>query len=211
MVKKKRLTKAEQHAQIPPEKLSQLGRLNLERILKDMRYGYTRRAAAIKKSGLYSFAQEGLLKSRAKETKNKSPKDLTPNQLVLEIVRLQDFFNAETASVKGIKDVNRRQDLRIFGADPKTGRPLQTMNKDEREEYWRLYNEFRHNNSIYSSQQYSESVQLMLADAIYHDDKFSQLEFADRLEALKEKMDKAYLRASGSIGGNTARGRRNNR
>lgn len=208
---KKRLTKAEQHAQIPPEKLGQMGRLNLERILKDMRYGYTRRAAAIKKSGLYSFAQEGLLKSRTKETKNKRPKDLTLNQLVLEIVRLQDFFNAETASVKGIKDVNRRQDLRIFGADPKTGRPLQTMSKDEREEYWRLYNEFRHNNSIYSSQQYSESVQLMLADAIYHDDKFSQLEFADRLEALKEKMDKAYLRASGSIGGNTARGRRNNR
>lgn len=207
----KRLTKAEQYAQIPPEKLIQQGRLNLEKMLSAMRYGYTRRAAVIKRSGLYSFAQEGFLDSRAKETRNKKPRDLTLNQLVLEIARLQNFFNAETSSVAGIKKVNLEQDIRIFGADPKTGRPLNSMTQDERRDYWDLYNDFTNANSIYSTQQYSESVQMMLADSLYNDTEFSQLNLADKLKALREKMDKAYLKASGNIGGNISRGRGNNR
>lgn len=94
---------------------------------------------AIEKSGLYSHALEGYKQSGGKFS---LPKKLSRAKAILEIARLQRFLQSETSTPKGIRDVHREQDARIFGIT-KTGRPKRTMSEEQRKAYWAAYNEFR--------------------------------------------------------------------
>lgn len=193
----KKLTKAEKVAKMDPQSFGRLkgeaGRAKLEGYLKTLRYGYKRRAQAIKKSGLYSHAMYQF--EDVPGNLFRSYDKMTNNQIIAEIIRLSNFFNSRTASVQGIREVNKEQDRRIFG-ETKTGKPLQQMTESERKLYWALYNEYFNNDSTRTSKFGSNSVQQTLADMLVEEgDPNDRQSFFDRLDqklnAQKNKQNEA--------------------
>lgn len=63
-------------------------------------------------------------------------------QLLSEWRILSSFLTSETSTIAGIQNVNRRQDLMLFGANEE-GNPLGTMTDEERKVFWALYDEFK--------------------------------------------------------------------
>lgn len=112
---------------------------------KMMQYAQTN-IKAIEKAGLYSPAYEVYKRSGGKLSLTKS---MSRASAIMELARLQQFLQSETATAKGIRTVNRRQDERIFGTNPNTGRPRRTMTLEQRKAFWNAYNEFR-NGSAYA-------------------------------------------------------------
>lgn len=164
-----RKTKAEIIAEIPIEEIvkesGQEGMKKLRSYLKTLRYGYTRRSSSFKKAGIKSPATRQIEEYQAKR-KLKNIADMSRNQIVLEIAMLQDFFNAKTSTVKGVRDVYKEQDKRIFGVD-RRGRPARTMTQEERDRYWALYNEYINQKRGAEERFGSGQIQMFLADAIY--------------------------------------------
>lgn len=189
MAKKKRLTKAEQIAKIPIERIVKLagkeGRKELEKYARTLISGYKRRVGAFIRHGLVSYAEislEGSIPYRQQPIKN-----MTRNQLIMEIARYQKFFNDETSSVEGIKRVNREQDIRIFGTDSR-GRPIRTMTQEERTRYWALYDEYLNQNPNSTSKYGSESVQQTLADALFSGDRDTGGTITEILNKVEQKL-----------------------
>lgn len=179
----RKLTKAEQYARIPPEALSKMGgaegRSQLEKILRTLRSGYARRVGSFRKNDIVSYAQIAFEESGGA---SKRPiKSMSFNQIIHEISKYTSFFTSETSSVAGVKRVNMEQDKRIFGEDAR-GRPVRTMNNEERDRYWRLYDEFKRQKKadFYSST--SETVQQQLAEMMTAETGSLQ-EMFDRLSA----------------------------
>ena len=142
---KKKLTRAEQISNMPIGQVIKLsgkeGRKKLESYIKSLRFGYKRRVQSFKKKGFISHAQialEGTLPPGKEVQLTK----MTRNQLILEFARYSKFFQDVTSSEAGIKEVNRQQDIRIFGTDER-GRPKRTMTDTERQKYWSLYEEYQ--------------------------------------------------------------------
>lgn len=198
MAKKKKLTKAEQIAKMSIEIFSKIkndeaGRKDLIQYVRTLRSGYNRRVSSFKRKGLKSYAQMSLEKSVPNSIRNTPVNKLTRNQLILEIARYSKFFNDATSSESGIKEINRQQDIRIFGKD-KRGRPLKTMTQEEREKYWDLYEEFRNMFPQWRTQPFSESVQQLLADALFHEDldedsiPFESKTLMEKLNILEKNM-----------------------
>lgn len=179
----KKLTQAEKIAKIPIEDIVKLsgeeGNKKLINYARTLKSGYKRRVASIKKQGLISHAQISLEEHLPK--KDKKLTNLTRNQLILEIVRYQKFFNDETSSISGIRKVNAAQDARIFGVD-KRGHPRQRMTVDERERFWSLYDEYKNQNPGGTTKYGSETVQQFLASKIVDGPKKSIIEMLKSLE-----------------------------
>lgn len=166
---KKKLTVAERIANIPIEQIVKLsgaeGRKVLEGYVKSLQFGYRRRVQSFKKKGLVSHAQIALESSLPPKHKVQLTK-MTRNQLILEFARYSKFFQDKTSSERGIREVNREQDARVFGVD-KRGRPQRTMTNEEREKFWSLYEEFQNQKPTANSRFGSESIQQMVADALF--------------------------------------------
>lgn len=188
----KRKTQAEKIAEIPIEQVAKLsgdiGIKELRKYVRTMRTGYTRRVQSFKRKGLKSYAQIALEKSVPKGKKQVELTKLTRNQLLLEFARYSKFFNDVTSSEAGIKLVNKKQDIRIFGAT-ESGRPLRTMSNDERERFWDLYDEFLNQKPTSSSRFSSESIQQQLADLQFSDSGIGTdlNEFFNRIEKELDK------------------------
>lgn len=139
-----------------------------QKILKDMRELYEKRAASLESriargnrpgnKSFYSPAYEntGIVNKKGERTqtgikiwyekqeaagKIQDPYSTRIADAKAELSRLHDFFNAKTSTVKGAERVMRNQDIRIFGADSR-GRPKETMTREERDLFWSVFNEF---------------------------------------------------------------------
>lgn len=201
MAAKKELTRAEQISNMPMEQVMKLsgkeGRKKLESYVKSLKFGYKRRVQSFKKKGLVSHAQialEGTLPPGKEVQLTK----MTRNQLILEFARYSKFFQDVTSSEEGIKEVNRQQDIRIFGADQK-GRPKRTMTDAERQKYWSLYEEYQNQQPTANSRYGSESIQQMVAEALFDTDGTpgeNLVDFLDRVEGrLAQKSREENLRS----------------
>lgn len=193
----KKLTKAERLAKIPIEDIIKSGgpegtKKQIE-ILKTLAVGYKRRAASFDRKDIFSYAQDKY-EAYHNTLSAREIKKLNFNQRVLEIAKLQSFFNSRTSSLKGIKEINREQDVRIFGADEE-GTPLGTLDKKERKAYWTLYENFLNQNPIKLVT--SERIQQLLGtikisnelkNAIWDKKKTEDLppEFMDIINKLKK-------------------------
>jgi len=172
-VRSRKPTKAEQIAKIPIEQLvsarGEEGRKQLIKYARTLRTGYVRRVQAFERHGIFSYAQKSLERSIQERKTPFQLTKMTRNQLILEIARYQKFFNDQTSSIEGIKAVNREQDIRIFGVNPKTGKPRSTMSDEQRIKFWDLYDEYR-NQYVSAIYKYpSEEIQQILADAMFDD------------------------------------------
>lgn len=187
---KKKLTRAEQIANTPMEQVMKLsgkeGRKKLESYVKFLKFGYNRRVQSFQKKGLISHAQialEGTLPVGKEVQLTK----MTRNQLILEFARYSKFFQDATSSEKGIKEVNRQQDIRIFGADSR-GRPKRTMTSIERQKYWSLYEEYQNQQPTANSRYGSESIQQMVAEALFDTDGTPGENLVDFLDRVEERL-----------------------
>lgn len=190
---KKRLTKAEQIAQIPWEVLSKIkddeaGRKQLTGYLKIMRSGYSRRVAAFNRKNLFSYAQDSYERTIPEDYKPDKLNKMSRNKMLLELARYIKFFNDETSSEAGIKKVNREQDSRIFGVDER-GRPLHQMTTQQRLDYWTFYENFKKSKPIWTTDSYSEDTQIYMAQVYFNDEKFDKLELADKLEYMAKLLE----------------------
>lgn len=196
----KKLTRAEKIAKIPIEEIGKLkgesGRKQLETYLKNLEMGYKRRVQSFRKRGITSYAQLSFESGVPDGGKSRqSIKDMTRNQLILEIARYQKFFNDKTSSLEGIKEVNREQDIRIFGQD-RRGRPRKRMTEEERKRFWSLYEEYLNQDPTASSKYGSESIQQMVADALFTGEEKTITELLDGVEArLQSKIREENLRS----------------
>lgn len=204
-----RVTKAEKIAKIPIEQISSIKKENIDTLrgyLRVLETGYKRRIGSFRRKGLISYAQISFEASYPDNIKKVPIKDLSRNQLILEIARYQHFFNSATSNEKGIIQVNREQDKRIFGTD-KRGFPLKTMSQEEREFYWNFYDEFKNQYPEWSTQPFSETVQQSLADAVFSDHEFSKLDFIEKLILAREKFLKNISQQNIEDGPNVFSGR----
>lgn len=164
--RKKRLTKAEQIASMPIEDIIEAAsggnRDVLEKYASTLKGGYTRRVNTFKKAGMFSYAQETYERGGPPPSRKTPFKSMSYNQLIHEIARYQQFFNSQTASVQGIREVNQEQDARLFGVD-ENGNPKDTLSDDERILMWSLYMEF---NNQFKTKFGSNQTQRMLASMV---------------------------------------------
>lgn len=110
-------------------------------IYKAMRKQFETRKNAFRRKNLVSHAVMRYEREVTREI-GREEKHLY-NKLAREITLLQKFFNSETSTVVGTREVNRREDLRIFGPMGRSKRkPARTMTAEERERYWDLYDEW---------------------------------------------------------------------
>lgn len=143
------------------------GKKGVERLRKmytTLKSAYTRRTNQIKKAGLVSHAQLAYERDET-PTRRKTASSMTRNQLILEILRYQDFFKAKTSTVEGINEVNKEQDTRIFEVEG--GEKSRDMTPEERELFWDLYDEFKNKYSDWRSRFGSEQIQKMLATRMF--------------------------------------------
>lgn len=191
----RRKTKAEQIAAMSPESFGRLkgeeGKKTLQKYLKTLRTGYTRRVGAFRRKNIVSYAQIAFDQQSPKNLKKVPLTELSRNQLLFEIARYSRFFNSATSTEKGAKRINDEQDKRIFGVDSR-GRPRQRMTWDERVRYWELYEEFKNQFPEWSTQPFSETVQQVIADASFTSNGFSGLTLMDKLGIIKDKMIDRY-------------------
>lgn len=190
----RKMTLAEKYAMMPPEQISKMGgpegRKQLEKILRTMRSGYSRRVSAFKRNDIVSYAQIAF--EGAGGASKKPIKKMSFNQIVHEISKYSSFFTSETSNVAGVKRVNREQDKRIFGEDAR-GRPVRTMTNEERDRYWSLYDEFKKQKKAEFYSSTSETVQQQLAEMSV--DKFPSLQemFDEMSKKLAEARDIASI------------------
>ena len=191
---RRKLTKAEQIARTPIESFMTLkgkeGRKALENVAKTLMAGYKRRVGSFKRKNLVSYAQISLEASIPPN--RKQIKDMSRNQLILEIARYQKFFNDQTSSEAGIRSVNREQDVRIFGAD-KRGRPNRTMTSQERLRYWSMYDEYLNINPTETYKYGSESVQQALADIMFTQGTTGE-DFMSIMDRVQQKLQEEALK-----------------
>lgn len=184
----KKITKAEKISSIPYEKISSLkgesGKSTLIGYIRTLRSSYKRRVGSFKRNNLVSHAQIAFEREIPK-TKPVQLTKMTRNQLLLEFFRYAQFFNSDTSSIEGIKNVNSQQDKRLFGTDQK-GRPNYRMTNEERILFWDTYEEYKNQfpadvNQVYSS----EYVQQYVADALFGQGRISSVGLVDFLSQVR--------------------------
>lgn len=204
---KRKLTKAEKLARVPIEEVSKYGTAELLSALRTLSSGYKRRVGSFIRRGIFSYAQEKFESSM--QGKGKPFSEMSRNQLLIEYFRYANFFNDKTSTVEGIKQVNREQDIRIFG-EGRGGRPLYSMHEDERKQFWRLYDEFKNQNKDATTKYGSESIQQSLADMLLNQ-VYSEKFKTHFLNKLAKQLEDEKFAADVEEEPNVFSGRRNTR
>ena len=185
----KRKTFAEKIAEMPAEEIARWKTEEVEKNLKKLRTSYSRRVASFHKKGLVSQAE---LQYNVSNLPTKKIEDMTRNQMLLEVSKIKSFFEAKTSTEKGIREVNRQQDIAIFGANKK-GNPRYSMTNEERTRYWSLYTEFNNMYKTDSSKYGSESIQQMLGEIMLKND-MNHDDFVAVLDEVQSRLKSEYDR-----------------
>lgn len=122
--------------------ISKLDQKKAAELLKQFREKFRYREKAFSRAGqnVYSPALEKM-ESYYERNGVQSPESMNVNRIRSELFHIQEFFNSDTADVKGARKVMREQDARIFGVNEK-GNPTARMTIEERTKFWSLYEEY---------------------------------------------------------------------
>lgn len=115
----------------------------LRPLVRRMRELYTKQADILNKysSTIYSHSLD-LIQEYYEEYPQTAVSRMKQNDMRRELFRLQDFFQSQSSTVKGSKEIQKEQDIRIFGEDL-LGRPKKRMTLQQRKDFWAAYNEFK--------------------------------------------------------------------
>lgn len=127
--------------------ISSWSRQELEKNLPKMVKKYNDRARSFttkKNKNLFSYALDKMKSQypkgvRLPQSTGDDRKFFNQEQILA--YRIQEFFRSKTSSTSGAREVQREQDIRIFGTDV-FGNPKRRMTYSERETFWSYYDEF---------------------------------------------------------------------
>ena len=174
------------------EDIGQQNKSTLAKYYKSMRSALGKRMKTFREAGEFSHAYNVYEREFKKEIPMKVS-EMTQGRLQKEVVRLKKFFESETSTVAGSEEVNRRQDLMIFGAIPGTNIPNRTMSAEERKEYWNLYDEWYAQEYETHPKLQSSEIQNTLADVMYADTgEFNSMLLTEKLAFLSNRASEAH-------------------
>lgn len=144
--------------------ISKLSRQQAAEMLRQFREKFRFREKAFDRAGknVYSPALEKM-DEYYQRNGVQSPDSMNVNKIRSELFHIQEFFNSETADVKGARKVMREQDARIFGVNER-GIPNYRMTIEERTKFWETYNEFVNTFKNYESIYGSDKIQQYLGE-----------------------------------------------
>ena len=174
------------------EDIGQKNKSTLAKYYKSMRSALGKRMKTFREAGEFSHAYNGYEREFKKEIPMKVS-EMTQGRLQKEVVRLKKFFEGETSTVEGAQEVNRRQDVMIFGAIPGTNIPNRTMSVTERKEYWDLFDEWYAQEYETHPKLQSSEIQNTLADLMYADTgEFNSMLLTEKMAFLSERASEAH-------------------
>ena len=185
------------------EDIGQQNKSTLAKYYKSMRTAIGKRMKTFREAGEFSHAYNVYEREFKKEIPIKVS-EMTQGRLQKEVVRLKKFFESETSTVEGAQEVNRRQDVMIFGAIPGTNIPNRTMSVTERKEYWDLFDEWYAQEYETHPKLQSSEIQNTLADLMYADTgEFNSMLLTEKLAFLSKRAsdehDEMLRRKSSSV------------
>lgn len=144
--------------------ISKLNKKQAAEMLKQFREKFRYREKAFQRAGknVYSPALEKM-DEYYQRNGVQSPESMNVNKIRSELFHIQEFFNSDTADVKGARKVMREQDARIFGVNDR-GTPNYRMTIEERTKFWETYNEFVNTFKNYESIYGSDKIQQFLGE-----------------------------------------------
>lgn len=177
---------------IDPSDISKMKSAELREILRAARSHYQAQAEKFEKHSrtVWSPAYQKMEEFYDLKGKKTSSR-MRVSEMRNEIYHLRDFFNAQTSTLSGSREVAREQDIRIFGAD-ENGKPLHRMNKSQRIEFWSAYSEFELLNPTYFQDMQSERVQQYLGQIMLDTARRTKKRFSfsmDLFNDLKDRLD----------------------
>ena len=174
------------------EDIGQQNKSTLAKYYKSMRSALGKRMKTFREAGEFSHAYNVYEREFKKEIPMKVS-EMTQGRLQKEVVRLKKFFEGETSTVEGAQEVNRRQDVMIFGAIPGTNIPNRTMSVTERKEYWRLFDEWYAQEYETHPKLQSSEIQNTLADLMFADNgEFNSMLLTEKMAYLSERASEAH-------------------
>lgn len=201
---KRKKTFAEKIAETPVDEFSSMTESELKSEVKRGRFAVSRRLGSFKRAGLESAAaiqyfDTGKLRrdktpevnraTLAKVARDTKVGDMSRNQALMELARIQAFFRSKTSTVKGQQEVNRRQDIAIFGADEK-GNPIDTMSNEERTKLWSVYMEYYNQHpETYSHTGWSTDIQKMLGTIVKGTPNLDKIDVSQSIENISEALE----------------------
>lgn len=174
------------------EDIGQQNKSTLAKYYKSMRSALGKRMKTFREAGEFSHAYNVYEREFKKEIPMKVS-EMTQGRLQKEVVRLKKFFEGETSTVEGAQEVNRRQDVMIFGSIPGTNIPNRTMSVTERKEYWDLFDEWYAQEYETHPKLQSSEIQNTLADLMYADTgEFNSMLLTEKMAFLSERASEAH-------------------
>lgn len=172
--------------------ISQQNKRTLAKYYKSMRTALGVRIKTFRDAGEFSHAYNVYEREFKKEIPMKIS-EMTQGRLKKEVVRLKKFFESETSTVEGAQEVNRRQDVMIFGAIPGTNIPNRAMSVTERKEYWDLFDEWYAQEYETHPKLQSSEIQNTLADLMYAGTgEFNSMLLTEKLAYLSERASEEH-------------------
>ena len=127
---------------IDPSNLTHMKRVDAIPLLKQVRSLFKKQASSFEKNpNVYSWAYDKMVEWY-KDHGVIDLKRMKRKEAIAELARLQDFFKAQSSTLKGSKAILEEQSKRIFGTD-ETGKAIYKMNTEQARAYWTLYNEYQ--------------------------------------------------------------------
>lgn len=135
----------------------------LAKMVQNVRRQTVRRINSLKNKETDSFAAFKLGKDLEKYMDRYTDR-ADRNALEAELAVYHQFWASKGSTVSGAKEINREQDIRIFGAEEHGAVkiPVYTMNKDERERFWEAYMEFMNQHPEKNTRDNSERIQRLI-------------------------------------------------
>lgn len=128
----------------------------------------------------------------------------SPNQLLAQFARLQNFFTAKSSTLSGTEAIALEQDKRLFGthAEMIAGRWVQVANerltREERKEFWDLYDDYNAMYPMKLESYGSGEIQEVLSDMYMSSDRI-ELTKAEFLERMRERLRGTNARRTRNI------------
>ena len=174
------------------KEISQQNEKTLRTYYRSMRTALGKRMATFEEADEFSYAYNRYEREFKKEIPMKIS-EMNENRLRKEVFRLKKFFGGETSTVAGAQEIHRRQDILIFGAIPGTTIPNRSMTKDERIEYWDLYDQWYEQEYENNPQLQSGEIQNTLADLMFAGTGgFNSMLLTEKMAALSEAASIAH-------------------
>ena len=166
---------------------SQIGKMKspeLRELLRGVRNLFKQQEKTFKRyeKSVFSPALEKMRDFYEDRGKN-APSRMNMNQMRNEVFKLQEFFEADTSTVPGARQVQAEQDRRIFGTDSR-GRAKNRMTVEERTNFWTVFEEYKKMRPADVLEQ-SNIVQQAIGQILIENDK---IDF--NMETLQKLIDK---------------------